>query len=162
MRGLSLTQPWATLVALGAKRIETRSWSTSYRGELLIQAAKTFPPYCREFCLEEPFLTVLKAAGYVSWRDLPTGLVLAVANLTGVAKTEEWTAMSQGLLQHEIAFGDYSRGRFGFALAEVRALPTPIPAAHVASDGTTKPGGALGLWSVPQVVVDLVAGQGLL
>lgn len=28
---LIFTQPWATLVAIGAKRIETRSWSTTYR-----------------------------------------------------------------------------------------------------------------------------------
>lgn len=34
MRGLSLTQPWATLVAIGAKKIETRSWTTTYRGAL--------------------------------------------------------------------------------------------------------------------------------
>ena len=32
VKALSLTQPWATLVAMGAKRIETRSWATSYRG----------------------------------------------------------------------------------------------------------------------------------
>ena len=29
MRVLTLTQPWATLVAIGAKRIETRSWAKS-------------------------------------------------------------------------------------------------------------------------------------
>ena len=31
MRAITLTQPWATLVALGFKKIETRSWSTDYR-----------------------------------------------------------------------------------------------------------------------------------
>ena len=36
---LTLTQPWATLVAIGAKKIETRSWSASYRGPLAIHAA---------------------------------------------------------------------------------------------------------------------------
>ena len=34
VKALTLTQPWATLVAIGAKRIETRSWSTRYRGPL--------------------------------------------------------------------------------------------------------------------------------
>jgi hypothetical protein len=38
MKGLTLTQPWATLVAIGAKRIETRSWPTRYRGLLAIHA----------------------------------------------------------------------------------------------------------------------------
>lgn len=41
MKALSLWQPWASLVAIGAKTIETRSWSTSYRGPLAIHAAKT-------------------------------------------------------------------------------------------------------------------------
>ena len=35
MRALSLTQPWATAIALGIKHWETRSWSTSYRGRSL-------------------------------------------------------------------------------------------------------------------------------
>jgi len=39
VKTLTLSQRWATLVALGAKRIETRSWRTSYRGPLAIHAA---------------------------------------------------------------------------------------------------------------------------
>jgi hypothetical protein len=41
MRALTLHQPWASLVALGAKAIETRSWPTSHRGPLAIHAAKS-------------------------------------------------------------------------------------------------------------------------
>lgn len=36
MRALSVRQPWANLIAAGLKTIETRTWATSYRGELLI------------------------------------------------------------------------------------------------------------------------------
>ena len=32
MKALCLHQPWAYLVAIGAKRYETRSWKTRYRG----------------------------------------------------------------------------------------------------------------------------------
>ena len=39
-RAISLHQPWASLVALGIKRYETRSWSTKFRGKLLICSAK--------------------------------------------------------------------------------------------------------------------------
>lgn len=39
MKALTVHQPWASLIALGHKRIETRSWSTSYRGPLAIHAA---------------------------------------------------------------------------------------------------------------------------
>lgn len=38
MKALTLHQPHATLVALGVKAIETRSWSTPYRGPLAIHA----------------------------------------------------------------------------------------------------------------------------
>lgn len=38
IKALSLTQPWATLVAIGAKKIETRSWQTPYRGRLAMLA----------------------------------------------------------------------------------------------------------------------------
>ena len=38
MRVLSVKQPWADLIASGAKSIEVRSWTTSYRGPVLIAA----------------------------------------------------------------------------------------------------------------------------
>lgn len=40
MKCISLWQPWATLWAIGAKRIETRHWPTNHRGPILIHAAK--------------------------------------------------------------------------------------------------------------------------
>lgn len=40
MKTLSVTQPYATLLCSGVKTIEQRSWSTEYRGMLLIHATK--------------------------------------------------------------------------------------------------------------------------
>jgi hypothetical protein len=40
MRALSIKQPWANLIAGGAKTIETRTWYTSYRGKMLIVSSK--------------------------------------------------------------------------------------------------------------------------
>ena len=40
MKALSLWEPWASLIALGPKKIEIRNWNTGYRGDLLICAAK--------------------------------------------------------------------------------------------------------------------------
>lgn len=39
MKALTLHQPWASLIAIGVKSIETRSWSTKYRGPLAIHAS---------------------------------------------------------------------------------------------------------------------------
>lgn len=38
MKALTVRQPWASLIAAGVKTIETRSWSTRYRGPLAIHA----------------------------------------------------------------------------------------------------------------------------
>ncbi len=40
MKALSLHQPWASMIAMGSKTIETRTWPTRYRGELLIASTK--------------------------------------------------------------------------------------------------------------------------
>jgi len=40
MKAISLKQPWGWLVVTERKTIETRTWSTSYRGDLLICASK--------------------------------------------------------------------------------------------------------------------------
>lgn len=43
MKALTIRQPWASLIAAGVKTIETRSWSTKYRGPLAIHAGKATP-----------------------------------------------------------------------------------------------------------------------
>lgn len=40
MKAISVKQPWAGYIASGEKTIETRSWKTSFRGELLIVSSK--------------------------------------------------------------------------------------------------------------------------
>lgn len=40
MKAISIRQPWASLIVLGYKEIENRTWPTSFRGSVLIHAAK--------------------------------------------------------------------------------------------------------------------------
>jgi len=40
MKAISVRQPWASMIAQGSKTIETRTWSTNYRGDLLIVSSK--------------------------------------------------------------------------------------------------------------------------
>lgn len=42
MKCLSVRQPWAWAIVNGIKDVENRDWYTSFRGPLLIHAAKTF------------------------------------------------------------------------------------------------------------------------
>jgi hypothetical protein len=142
MKALTLTQPWATLVAIGAKRIETRSWSTRYRGPLAIHAAKGLPRDCYELCFDEPYYRTLMLAlrqNLAGHRDddlvlregLPRGFVLATCELVDCFRITDANAPGEP----ERSFGAYSPGRFAWKLAEIRMLPVPIPAK-----------GALSLW----------------
>lgn len=88
MKALSLWQPWATLIATGAKRIETRSWYTPYRGPLAIHAAKKRSRELDQLCVNSPpFERALKASGnLVEEGDrlaltLPIGAIVATARL---------------------------------------------------------------------------------
>lgn len=40
MKALSVREPWLTLIVRGEKSIETRTWKTSYRGDLLLVGSK--------------------------------------------------------------------------------------------------------------------------
>ena len=152
MKVITLTQPWATLVAIGAKHIETRSWATKYRGPLAIHAAAGLGPVggrrgLFRLCHTPPFTEVLDAAGHTTAIDhLPYGAIVAVCELldcrpTAGALGEQGIGPKYADWVHELsaserAFGDYTPGRFAWLLANVRALPEPIPAK-----------GALGLWN---------------
>lgn len=137
---ITLTQPWATLMALGWKTVETRSWSTRFRGPLAIHAAKGFPLGCRDL-IEEPFFsTTLRAAGYSTAKQLPLGQILAVCFLEGCEPTEQ---LAPKISEMEQAFGDYSAGRFGFVTSEVRKLKTPMQFK-----------GALGIRPLPEPITE--------
>lgn len=119
---VSLWQPWASLIALGAKRFETRSWPTSHRGPIAIHAAKNNTQSSMFY--RRPFFDVFKAAGIDSFHKLPLGCIVATARLVRCVRTEEIRATLSG---EEIAFGDFTIGRFAWELADVRPLPTPVP-----------------------------------
>jgi hypothetical protein len=146
MKALTMTQPWASLVAIGENTIETRSWSTRYRGPIAIHAAKRFPPEARALCATSPFRETLAGAGYTDADELPLGAIIAVARLDSVLAFERSTlreirarARRGEVPRHEADFGDFSAGRFGFVLRDVRLIAEPIPAS-----------GMLGLWELPR------------
>src|SRR2546425_5277710 len=43
VKALSVKQPWANMIASGEKTIETRTWATDYRGDLLIVSSRKPP-----------------------------------------------------------------------------------------------------------------------
>lgn len=156
MKALTLTQPWATLVAIGAKTIETRSWWSSYRGPIAIHAAKGFPATARYTCGLDPFAAVLDAAGYPSHTRLPLGAIIATATLH---QCQQFTAQHGASIrsgigtrypEHELEFGDFTPGRYGFWLRDVVKLDEPITAR-----------GMLNLWPVPDAIATQLQAEAL-
>jgi hypothetical protein len=160
MKALTLTQPWATLIAIEAKRIETRSWPTKFRGRIAVHAAIKFPREAAALCFQEPFKSALEAAGSPMKQFgipnlLPVGAIIAICTLVDCIKVDklppsygarvvkvdnrtdyymvEYPDIPPG--EPERSFGDYSPGRYAWLLTDVYRLAEPIPAR-----------GALGLW----------------
>lgn len=64
MKALSFKQPWGTLVVMGIKPIDNRSWSSSYRGPLLVHASKNWDKEGAEWIVDQ--FPDLKGLIYVS------------------------------------------------------------------------------------------------
>jgi activating signal cointegrator 1 len=138
---LSVRQPWATLLALRFKRVETRPRGTAYRGWIGIHASKRLGPEELACCFAASFAQALADAGIATPAALPLGAVLAVARLVDVQRIDaelaaELAAADRAHGTSELAFGNYTFGRSAWRFAEVVPLPEPIDAC-----------GALGLWS---------------
>ncbi len=134
IKALTLTQPWATLVATGAKQFETRSWRTNYTGPLAIHAAKGFPRAAQARCFERYFVEALTAAGIVKPADLPRGEIIAIVNMDGCFATPgegvPWREYYGGVHlpppEPELAFGDYGPNRYAWRLRDVQRIK-PFP-----------------------------------
>lgn len=141
MRCITLTQPWATLIAVGAKRFETRSWRTDYRGPLAIHAAKGLSGMSNsEFAriiAQGEFLRALHSAGYGLISDLPFGAIIAVVELVDCVPTEQVQVSDR-----ERGFGDFSPNRYAWKLENVRPLARPISTP-----------GRLGLWEFDDALI---------
>lgn len=153
VKALALTQPWASLVAFGAKKIETRTWATAYRGQLAIHASKTWSKEDQALCEREPFKAALRG---LTAETMPLGRVLAVVEVTGCAAMRHrlggprceachtageirghrcdscdgtgWLIDPYGVPEPERSFGGYEVGRFGIFIERPRLVPHPVAA----------------------------------
>lgn len=88
MKFLTVRQPWATCLASGVKTIETRPWSTSYRGPLAIHAGlrfhEPFEDALQRLAFDSGICSPLEAVLLAASRDksiVPRGAVLSVHDL---------------------------------------------------------------------------------
>ena len=127
MKALTLTEPWATLMALQEKRVETRSWKLPdcmVGQNAVIHSAKGYPRWAKETCLQEPFYSALRPSGKYVEPELHTGSGLCVVKFIGCRYTQDVRAQ---LSAKEVLFGDYSDGRFAWFTEFVELWETPTP-----------------------------------
>ena len=110
MRALSLWQPWAQLIVLGEKMVETRSWHTNVRGVIAVHAAKRRPD---------------KTFGIA---DLPLGAVVGTVEILDCLPIEKLYG-SEYDTARERSYGDWTRGRYGWILGNPRLFEQAISAA---------------------------------
>ncbi len=154
MKAITLHQPWASLIACGAKPFETRSFPPPRKligQRIAIHGAKR-PMRAAEIqaLMKEvmsPGGPTRAAAFDVLARQLPLGAVVCTVTLTGAYRLGEnrqahWKGLLQGVAEVvEVMpgsrsidsmvpidpFGDYSPGRWIWRCEDVRRLAQPLP-----------------------------------
>lgn len=122
MKVLPMHQPWAQLVVMGFKTVETRPKPTpkSMKGLVAVHANKT-TDYLHLRHL--PFF-----AERLDGVDLTLGHIIGTVEIIrSVALTEQNVAYCERNKPEEYAFGDFQPGRYGWVLRNGRQVVEPIP-----------------------------------
>jgi activating signal cointegrator 1 len=136
MKALTLHQPWAWAVAASWKEVETRSWSTPYRGPLAIHAGKKHDSDGKILHL---MMNSVRGCPAICppFEDLPFGCIVATCQLVTVMPTHfiemEVRSPKQPFQPArgwdcERLFGNYAPGRFAWILRNMVPVDPPIPA----------------------------------
>lgn len=130
VKAITIWQPYASLVALGIKTIETRGWSTNYRGPIAIHAAKKWDKERRaDIARLQPFFNRhLKPSDFEGSARLlllmplvdTLGHVLAIGNLV------DCVPMTKAPDKINAKIGVFGKGRFGWIIEKPVVLETPI------------------------------------
>ena len=142
MYAITLHQPWASLIALGIKTVETRAWPAPAR-----LVGQTIAIHAGKRVVRKSGVAVenqMRARLGEDWhRTIPAGAVLATAVLAGMAGVD-YVDLQTGYAVHDLStedgcavglgqtrtdpWGDFSPGRWLWFLADVEALANPAPA----------------------------------
>ena len=135
MYAISLRQPWATLIALGIKTVDTKAWSPpdSEVGRRIGIHASRLMVNNRNQIDPETWDTMVKIYG-IEWnRELPRGAMVATALLSGAHQVREIEDGRAVLARTNRTVptdphGDYSPGRWLWMLSDVMSINPPVEA----------------------------------
>ncbi|PFX33317.1 Activating signal cointegrator 1 [Stylophora pistillata] len=87
---LSMHQPWASLLVLGIKRVEGRSWYSAHRGRLWIAAAAKQPTQQEITAVEEVYKTLYGSENVVFPQQYPVSCLLGCIDLVECLAQEDY------------------------------------------------------------------------
>lgn len=125
---ISILQPYTWLIVHRIKPVENRTWSTSFRGRILIHAGVRYPK--GEYLEHAEALPRRYGIAYPAREDMIGGIV-------GEA------VLTDCVTEHP---SEWFNGPFGFVMAEAKTYPRLIPYR-----------GQLGIFGVPDSVLQGVA-----
>ena len=119
LRGLSMWQPWAGLLAQGIKKFETRPWHTSWKGDVAICSTKGGPSVSdAEALLQEMGLDLTDEQHALCGIR---GCALAVVRFGRIHSSLEMT-LSNLVSRQELAMGNYEPGRYAWEVVQAELL----------------------------------------
>lgn len=120
MKVLSIKEPFATLIKDKEKHIETRSWKTTYRGELYIHASLT--KYKNE-SMDNSYIDSL-----IKDKTLNYGYIICKCKLVDCIKIDKSFQEKISKNEKEYKLGDYTEGRYAWILEDIEVLSSKIKA----------------------------------
>jgi len=115
-KAISLWEPWASLMAMGIKTIETRHWATKYRGDLIICSAKKDIGVKALSSLLNSFP---KQVSQQLIHNLSYGKALCKVTVTDCKLTQNITD------QEQFPYGNFEPNRYGWITENVQVFKEP-------------------------------------
>lgn len=113
MKALSIRQPWASAIVHLGKNVENRTWSTTYRGPILIHAAKTIS---RDDMLAFDEVAAVAGVKFDGTGTLPLGCIIGQADIVDCISKDR-------VFRRDAAYGSpWFFGPYGFVLENVKPL----------------------------------------
>jgi activating signal cointegrator 1 len=145
MKGLTIHQPWASLLVKKKKQFETRDWQRNYRGLLAIHAGKEpLSP------LEDYYDILYALKGDFNFDETyfnsTFGKIIAIATLKDIHLMTKELIKKQSHLER--VSGYWEPGRYAWEFTDIKPLPKPIPVR-----------GLPGLWDVSDEIQQQISQQ---
>jgi activating signal cointegrator 1 len=133
MKIISLLQPFAQLLVQGFKQVETRSWSTKYRGPVFIHASGELNKKMKNFGGISSYDIAVSNEHFRKYIPNPNKMVFG--RIIGMVSIDEVFKVGMipppdpfisKLTLEELAFGNYELGRYMWFCSNAREFKRPI------------------------------------